>query len=659
MSIENCGCEDILNNNCAENPIEIETVICSSNEKCLSTNWTKCIIYDGVTLGCSSTVGQVNGFTFDGEAGDTGVYTVTGLAATGGTGTGATFNVTGNALNTTYAVVVNNVGTGYKVGDILTIPGNLIQGSFTTPEHDITITITTLSNTSIVTSPLITKNQTLSTILANLNARICALTPEGLDYSGFNYSCLRTGGNLESVGTAITTAQQFTESTASALCSLNSRLKLVETPAVTADCIASLTGGETLLEVLNAIIEEVCNVKTFVTLPITTTASCFTTVPNSSVDLSAWLQWIVDNTCTIKTTLEASIAAQTTRINNINTYLHGTNNPAYPITYDTSCYGGPATANVHTTLTSLIAEVCSINTSLGGVPDLGAIVLDWASCFSGAPYSYNNTGQTLQTQLDRILNVISREKISFSGDFTVTPSACGKTVSLAVSSSFSCSLLASCSIGNLGDVDLTGIGLGNKLSWDGTKFVSIGNDSFTNIGIVNKAGAYSAAPEGFYFEPVNPSSYPKVYNIGFVERSWVQVTALSADYNNLGPGIALYVKKTWDGHILFKGFVQTITTPSVSGHNIITGTIIGTLPVNYRPSTTVNIESVVVYLTFTAADAPLVIPCTITIETTGVMTMKANTGIDATITAYIINPATLDNPDYQHQVLFNGKAIYQ
>jgi hypothetical protein len=660
MSIENCGCEDILNNNCTDSPIEISTVVCSTNEKCISTNWTKCIIYDGVTLGCPSTIGSVNGFTFTGVANDPGVYTTTGLAATGGSGTGATFNVTGNALNTTYAVVVNNAGTGYKVGDVLTIAGNLIQSGFTNPANNVTITITTLSNTSVVTSPLITKNQTLSTILANLNARICTLTPQGLNYSGFNYSCLRVGGNLESIGTVITTAQQFTESASSALCSLNTRLKVVEIPTVTAGCITSLTGGQTLNQVLNAIIAEVCTVKTYLDLPITTTANCFTTVPNSSVDLSAWLQWIVDNTCTIKSALEASIAVQTTRINNINTYLHGTNNPAYPITYNTSCYGGSATANVHTTLTSLIAQVCSINTSLGGIPNLGSIVLNWATCFSGAPYTYNNTGQTLQTQLDRILNVISREKISFSGAFTVVETACGKQVSLTGTSSFNCSLLASCSIDNLGDVDITGVTLGKILSWDGSKFITITPDTFNNIGVVNQAGAYAAVPLGFYHQAVNPSSFPKVYNTGFVEKQWAQVTNLTTDYSSVAPGVSMFVKKTWDGHLLFKGIIQTIPIPSNSGINVYGGVIIGTLPVGYFPSTTLNIETTVVYITNTISDASVILPCTITISTSGVMTMTCNPSEDSTaLLAYIASVSQLNNPNFVHQIIFNGKAIYQ
>jgi hypothetical protein len=661
MPLEDCGCEDILNNNCAESPIEINTVTCSSNVVCKTTNWTKCIIYDGPTLGCASTVGKVNAFTHEGEAGDAGVYTATGLAATGGTGTGATFNVTGNALNTTYAVVVNNVGTGYKVGDVLTIAGNLIQGSFTSPANDVTITITSLTDAVVITSPLITANQTLSTILANLNARICALTPEGLNYSGFNYSCLRVGGNLESTGTAITTAQQFTEAAASALCSLNARLKVLEIPDVDADCITSITGGETLIEVLDAMIAEICIVKEFQQLPITTTANCFTTVPISSVDISAWFQWIVDNTCAIKTALESSISTQTTRINNINTYLHGSNSPAYPITYNTSCYGGSATANVHTTLTSLIAEVCTINTTLGTIPDLSAIVLTWATCFSGSPYTYTNAAQTLQTQLERILNVISREKITFSGDFTVVDSACGKSVSLAGSSSFACSMLASCTIGNLGDVDLTGISLHNTLKWDGTKFIAVADDTFNNIGIVNKAGGYSSAPIGFYHQAVDPLVRPRIFNTGFVERSWCltsDVIYTSEYYNLLN---SLQVKVNWDGNIYFKGNVLSRDT-SLLDIFATNGVTIGTLPANYFPSTAVVIAATVSFYDVNLTDGPLVLPCNITISISGQMIIYLNPGDStqvADIKTYITSVGGLDNTYMRHAISFTGKAIYQ
>lgn len=659
MPLEDCGCEQILNNNCAESPVVISTVTCSTNKVCKTTNWTKCIIYDGPTLGCASTVGKVNAFTHEGEAFDTGVYTATGLVATGGTGTGATFNVSGNLLNTTYTVVVNNIGTGYKVGDVLTIAGNLIQGTFTSPANDVTITITSLTDAVVVTSPLITANQTLSTILANLNARICTLTPEGLDYSGFNYSCLRVGGNLESTGTVITTAQQFTESAVSALCSLNTRLKLLETPTVTAGCITTITGGETLIEVLDALIAEICIVKEFQQLPINVTAGCFTTVPSSSVDISAWFQWIVTNTCAIKTALESSISTQTTRIDNINTYLQGSNTPSYPITYDLTCLSGSGTANVHTTLGALITNLCTVIDTVGDIPDLENIILTWATCFSGSPYTYNNDAQTLQTQLERILNVISREKISFSGDFTVTDSACGKSVSLASSSSFACSMLASCTIGNLGDVDLTGIALHNTLKWDGTKFITVSDDTFNNIGIVNKAGGYASAPIGFYHEAVDPLVRPRIFNTGFVERQWCAVGDISYQANYSYALNSMVCKVNWENNILFKGVVRSIDSSLVNPLNA--NLWIGNLPSNYFPSTIVNLNANIIFSSLTS-EQPVIVPCRLQIDTIGRIYVSTNV-LDNTETAlletYITGAGGLDNPNMIHSISFVGLAIYQ
>ncbi len=48
--------------------------------------------------------------------------TYTALPVLGGTGTGATFNVATNASGAVSAVTVNNAGTGYTAGDVLTIP---------------------------------------------------------------------------------------------------------------------------------------------------------------------------------------------------------------------------------------------------------------------------------------------------------------------------------------------------------------------------------------------------------------------------------------------------------------------------------------------------------------------------------------------------------
>lgn len=80
----------------------------------------------------------------------------TGITATGGSGTGATFDVTSTASASKFlpaAVTINNSGTGYKVGDTLTIVG---VG---------TLTVTTVDQTTVtgVTDDVLME-QTLATV---------------------------------------------------------------------------------------------------------------------------------------------------------------------------------------------------------------------------------------------------------------------------------------------------------------------------------------------------------------------------------------------------------------------------------------------------------------------------------------------------------------
>jgi hypothetical protein len=72
------------------------------------------------------------------------------VSVTGGTGTGATFNLTYTGT-TVSSISLQAAGSGYSVGDVLTVQG----GTFTTPA---TITVTSLSNT-YVDQPLIIVSQ--------------------------------------------------------------------------------------------------------------------------------------------------------------------------------------------------------------------------------------------------------------------------------------------------------------------------------------------------------------------------------------------------------------------------------------------------------------------------------------------------------------------
>jgi hypothetical protein len=56
--------------------------------------------------------------------------TVNGMATTGGTGSGATVNVTTNATGDINSLAINNIGSGYSRGDVLTVTGSSGINSF-------------------------------------------------------------------------------------------------------------------------------------------------------------------------------------------------------------------------------------------------------------------------------------------------------------------------------------------------------------------------------------------------------------------------------------------------------------------------------------------------------------------------------------------------
>lgn len=97
----------------------------------------------------SFTNGEINSFTFSGTG--TGTATYTSVAATGGTGSGATFNVI--VTSGVYSISLTSSGTGYTSGNTLTIPGTSLGGS--SPTNDITVTVgslTVVSNAYVMQS---------------------------------------------------------------------------------------------------------------------------------------------------------------------------------------------------------------------------------------------------------------------------------------------------------------------------------------------------------------------------------------------------------------------------------------------------------------------------------------------------------------------------
>ena len=146
-----------------------------SDVGCLSTNFGKCITYSGESLFCAA--GPINTFTFLGTAVAAVADTTVVVSATGGGGTGATFSVTRGPSSTSYTVSKVNPGSGYIVGDTLTIAGTAVGGA--SPANNITVTVVTLA-------ALIDNTYNMDAAVRNLHQRICELTPAGLLYSGLD-----------------------------------------------------------------------------------------------------------------------------------------------------------------------------------------------------------------------------------------------------------------------------------------------------------------------------------------------------------------------------------------------------------------------------------------------------------------------------------------
>ena len=552
---------------------------------CLSTNFGKCVTYSGAGLFCSA--GPINTFTYTGTAVAIVSDTTVVVGASGGTGSGATFSVTRGPASTSYSVAIVNKGGGYAVGDTLTIAGTAVGGA--SPANDITVSVTTLS-------ALIDSTYTMDDAVKNLHDRICNLTPSGLLYSGFNFSCLRIGGNLESIGDSIDTAQEFAESASAALCAINTRLKGVETPTFTVpSCTVGLTSGtSTLSAILTEYGNVLCSISsgtggisiTGVTVP----GSCsMTTQPASSASIGSWFNWVVTNLCSLTGNLSTSLTATNNTVSGISTFLGSTtrfNNSANCLT----SLGGTSTDTAHATIGYLTTKVCAVDSTVAAIPSYiktDSIGLNWVGCFGSAPYSFANTATSIQTQLQRIVTVLNTEKTTFSGDFTVTTNACGsRTVALSSSSSFSCSALASCSVSSLGDVSITAPSDPHVLYYNGANWVN------KNI---NQLVTFSSTDNTIGITTTTTSGNLNVnLSVSAASATRAEFTPLSVGGANNsasaafpgipGSGYLLGVKDS--NFVTLSGSIRLVST---SGFTLTSGTPVplATAPVSLRPPHTV------------------------------------------------------------------------
>jgi hypothetical protein len=481
--------------NCV-NCYETNTIEPCESVGCLSTNYGKCITYSGSNLFCEK--GSVNTFTFTGTAVAPTTTTTVEVVATGGTGSDVTFNVTRTAGQITYLVTLSDGGSAYTLGDTLTIAGTALGGA--SPANNITITVTALA-------PIIATGDDLDSIITNFNARLCSAGDgyNNVDLSGYNYYCLRLGGNLESVGAPITNAQGVVESMSAALCSLNTRLKSVEKPAITvASCFTgTLTSGtSTLVQILNEYGSKICTHNTNLTMTGVTGNPCISyswTAKPTSNNISEYINWVSTNVCGIFTLLNGNIGAVSVKEQEIRNYITGTTTGTIPTSINTSCLtGGSTTSSLKDAMTLIVSQLCATITTVSSLAP-SSYTVSYGSCFNGT-YPSNSifnvqslgtftSSTTLQTHLNQIASALGALNIKFnSSQFTIASTPCGPTISLLSGSTFSCSSLSTCSISNLGDVNVSTPTNGQFLTyntttseWQNKNLDVLMNGSSTNV----------------------------------------------------------------------------------------------------------------------------------------------------------------------------------
>jgi hypothetical protein len=426
---------------------------------CLSTNYGKCITYSGPTLTCE--YGGIGTFTFTGtSAGATSGTLI--FNSVGGSGSGATFAVTTTLGSPIYTVQVVNPGSGYTEGDILTIPftfANALSsnweditaswedildtfGGTSSPVNDITITV-------VAVSGVLTNGENIDDVIINLHERICLISSngvQGLDYSGFNYACLRQNGVLTGVGTAITTAREFTESVAAALCNIDPRVTSVEKPNITVpSCFTStITSGVTgLSSILSQYGSMLCTHNTNLNMTSVGGNPCLTysfTAKPTSNNVYEYINWITTNMCTIQSDLTNSISAQSTLISTLYSYITGSPTGTVPSVVDTSCLaGGSTTSSLKNAVVLIKDRLCALTTTVTGLSN-PTYTVAWA-CFAtssaggmiaNSPYSslaaFSSTA-TITAHLNNISAALNALRMKFSlAEFVLAPNsstACG------------------------------------------------------------------------------------------------------------------------------------------------------------------------------------------------------------------------------------------
>ncbi len=175
-----------------------------------------------------------------------------------------------------------------------------------------------------------------------------------------------------------------------------------------------------------------------------------------------------------------------------------------------------------------------------------------------------------------------RVNFSFNAShFVVTSSSCGASVSLDPAVIFSCSMLSSCSLNNLGDVNITTPTDHSVLMWNGTEWI----DQELDVGLVVDSPdgtigvTKTVAPGVVTYSLSNLSAVPVAYQLVPNNLSGINLNNLpSAEY--VIPG-ATYVRVVKQGSLcVFEGTSFLVATVggyiSVSNADITLSTAIPT-----------------------------------------------------------------------------------
>lgn len=395
----------------------------------------------------------------------------------------AKFRIKRTAGSNQYTVQVIDAANNYIIGEQILIKGSQLGGVDGT--NDLTITVASIKEQ-------INTLDNLDVVIKNINTRLCSLFGSFSDYSAFNFSCLRVGGGLGS-GTSIQNEQQFVEAASAAICSVNARVLATETPTMSVPACLSLTSGtSTLSQILTELASKVCSsynqsaVITGITTPVACTSD-FSAQPGAgTATATQWINWILTNICSIKSVLAADVAAHEGRLDNIDLLIGTTytkfDNSAVP--FSSGAHGGAINQDMRVTIGVLKNVLITFNgyfTAMGANLRANSFaVANWAACFTGVGAS--TSAVTLETQLGWIVDALKQVNFTFNGShFVVTGSACGASVSLNPAVIFSCSMLSSCSLNNLGDVNITSPSDRAVLLYNGADWVDSNIDDVVKI----------------------------------------------------------------------------------------------------------------------------------------------------------------------------------